>query len=208
MPATWQEYGGHRRPARPGRPVQPAGRDLLRRALPGRQRRQARPAQAQSSPTTTPPGTSTRCWGEPTMASPKAATRPRTLEARRDARDGPAAERRPTSGAADTRAGHPHRATTAQASFPPCCTPPATSAPQTIATLPSSRVSSPAPAGGDDLRPHRCRYAGHVIIDLNGTFYESGGSAFGGGGAGVKRIRQPPAAYLVTFDRMLHPAGM
>jgi hypothetical protein len=48
---------------------------------------------------------------------------------------------------------------------------------------------------------------GHVIIDLNGTFYESGGSAAAGGGAGVKKF-EPPLAYLVTFNTILHPQGL
>ena len=48
---------------------------------------------------------------------------------------------------------------------------------------------------------------GHVIIDLDGTFYESGGSTSAGGGAGVKRFK-PPISYLATFNRVLHPAGL
>ena len=82
-------------------------------------------------------------------------------------------------------------------------------APQTTATLPSQPGIQDGPGQYVTIFDRSAAGAqGHVIIDLNGTFYESGGSAFGGGGAGVKRIRQPPAAYLVTFDRMLHPAGL
>lgn len=51
--------------------------------------------------------------------------------------------------------------------------------------------------------------SGHVIIDINGQFYESGGShgAWGGGG-GVEKIGTPSAAYLATFPTILHPAGL
>jgi cell wall-associated NlpC family hydrolase len=50
---------------------------------------------------------------------------------------------------------------------------------------------------------------GHVIIEINGQFYESGGSqgAWGGGG-GVEKIDPPPASYLATFPNVLHPAGL
>jgi cell wall-associated NlpC family hydrolase len=51
--------------------------------------------------------------------------------------------------------------------------------------------------------------SGHVIIEINGQFYESGGShgAWGGGG-GVEKIGTPSAAYLSTFPNVLHPAGL
>jgi cell wall-associated NlpC family hydrolase len=51
--------------------------------------------------------------------------------------------------------------------------------------------------------------SGHVIIEINGQFYESGGShgAWGGGG-GVEKIGTPSAAYLSTFPTVLHPAGL
>ncbi|HXD66474.1 MAG TPA: hypothetical protein VNV17_17765 [Solirubrobacteraceae bacterium] len=50
---------------------------------------------------------------------------------------------------------------------------------------------------------------GHVIIDINGQFYESGGmhGAWGGGG-GVEKIGTPSAAYLATFPTVLHPEGL
>lgn len=49
----------------------------------------------------------------------------------------------------------------------------------------------------------------HVIIDLNGAWYESGGQAGAwGGGGGVQRIRKPSAEYLQSFNRALHPLGM
>jgi cell wall-associated NlpC family hydrolase len=50
---------------------------------------------------------------------------------------------------------------------------------------------------------------GHVIIEINGQFYESGGSAGAwGGGGGVEKIGRPSGSYLATFDTILHPSGM
>ncbi len=50
---------------------------------------------------------------------------------------------------------------------------------------------------------------GHVIIDINGQFYESGGaSGAWGGGGGVAKIATPSASYLATFNDVLHPAGL
>ena len=50
---------------------------------------------------------------------------------------------------------------------------------------------------------------GHVIIQINGQFYESGGmhGAWGGGG-GVQKIGTPSASYLATFPTVLHPDGL
>jgi len=51
--------------------------------------------------------------------------------------------------------------------------------------------------------------SGHVIIDIGGQFYESGGShGSWGGGGGVEKIGTPSQAYLSTFDTILHPAGL
>jgi cell wall-associated NlpC family hydrolase len=51
--------------------------------------------------------------------------------------------------------------------------------------------------------------SGHVIIDIAGQFYESGGqSGAWGGGGGVEKIAQPSAAYLATFPNVLHPSGL
>jgi cell wall-associated NlpC family hydrolase len=51
--------------------------------------------------------------------------------------------------------------------------------------------------------------SGHVIIEINGQFYESGGmkGAWGGGG-GVQKIATPSASYLATFPTVLHPEGL
>jgi cell wall-associated NlpC family hydrolase len=51
--------------------------------------------------------------------------------------------------------------------------------------------------------------SGHVIIEVNGQFYESGGqSGAWGGGGGVEKINRPSDAYLATFPNVLHPAGL
>jgi cell wall-associated NlpC family hydrolase len=51
--------------------------------------------------------------------------------------------------------------------------------------------------------------SGHVIIQINGQFYESGGShGSWGGGGGVEKIATPPASYLATFPTVLHPEGL
>ncbi|HEY2771043.1 MAG TPA: lytic transglycosylase domain-containing protein [Solirubrobacteraceae bacterium] len=81
--------------------------------------------------------------------------------------------------------------------------------PQTTDTLPSQpgiekgpgryvTIFDRAGAGGES----------HVIIDLNGKFFESGGSAASGGGAGVKYLADPPADYLASFNLLLHPTGL
>jgi cell wall-associated NlpC family hydrolase len=50
---------------------------------------------------------------------------------------------------------------------------------------------------------------GHVIIEIGGQFYESGGERGPwGGGGGVAKISQPSAAYLATFPNVLHPQGL
>ena len=51
--------------------------------------------------------------------------------------------------------------------------------------------------------------SGHVIIEINGQFYESGGShGSWGGGGGVEKIGTPSASYLASFPTVLHPAGL
>jgi hypothetical protein len=50
---------------------------------------------------------------------------------------------------------------------------------------------------------------GHVIIEIDGQFYESGGeSGSWGGGGGVEKIATPSASYLATFNTILHPEGL
>ncbi|MGA9859083.1 MAG: NlpC/P60 family protein, partial [Solirubrobacteraceae bacterium] len=84
------------------------------------------------------------------------------------------------------------------------------SSPQDTQTLPSQAGMESGPgqyvtiydrtdAGGSD----------HVIININGQFYESGGETGSwGGGGGVAKIGTPSAAYLATFNTVLHPAGL
>lgn len=49
----------------------------------------------------------------------------------------------------------------------------------------------------------------HVIIEIEGQFYESGGEQGSwGGGGGVAKIATPTPAYLATFNLQLHPAGL
>jgi cell wall-associated NlpC family hydrolase len=49
----------------------------------------------------------------------------------------------------------------------------------------------------------------HVIIQINGQFYESGGEAGSwGGGGGVEKIATPSQAYLSSFTTILHPSGL
>jgi hypothetical protein len=47
-----------------------------------------------------------------------------------------------------------------------------------------------------------------VIIDLDGQWWESGGSSSDGGAAGVHRIAKLSSAYLATFNLVLHPQGL
>ena len=44
----------------------------------------------------------------------------------------------------------------------------------------------------------------HVIIDINGQWWESGGSTT----AGIHRIPSVSATYLLTFNLVLHPSGL
>jgi cell wall-associated NlpC family hydrolase len=48
----------------------------------------------------------------------------------------------------------------------------------------------------------------HVIIDINGQWWESGGSSGDGGSASVHRIRDISQAYLETFNLVLHPRSL
>jgi cell wall-associated NlpC family hydrolase len=49
----------------------------------------------------------------------------------------------------------------------------------------------------------------HVIIEIDGQFYESGGEAGAwGGGGGVEKINTPSQAYLSSFTTILHPEGL
>ena len=47
----------------------------------------------------------------------------------------------------------------------------------------------------------------HVIIAINGRFYESGGGSASGGAPMVHQFA-PSAAYLSSFNSVLHPTGL
>jgi cell wall-associated NlpC family hydrolase len=84
------------------------------------------------------------------------------------------------------------------------------SAPQDTVTLPSAAGIVAGPGRYvtiyDRSQPGQL---GHVIIQINGQFYESGGEhGSWGGGGGVEKIATPSAAYLATFNDVLHPAGL
>jgi cell wall-associated NlpC family hydrolase len=82
---------------------------------------------------------------------------------------------------------------------------------------PADTTAMPSQAG---ILPGRGQYVtiydralpgenGHVIIEINGQFYESGGSAGPwGGGGGVEKIGRPSDAYLAQFPTVLHPSGL
>jgi cell wall-associated NlpC family hydrolase len=84
------------------------------------------------------------------------------------------------------------------------------SAPQDTQTLPSQPGIEAGP--GQYVTIYDRTDAGsndHVIIDLNGQFYESGGEQGSwGGGGGVEKIGTPSASYLSTFNLVLHPEGL
>jgi cell wall-associated NlpC family hydrolase len=84
------------------------------------------------------------------------------------------------------------------------------SSPQDTATLPSASGIEPGPGQYVTIYDRdESGQEGHVIIDLDGQFYESGGEAGPwGGGGGVERIATPSAAYLATFNDILHPVGL
>jgi hypothetical protein len=84
-------------------------------------------------------------------------------------------------------------------------------APQTTQTLPSQPEIANGP--GRFVTVYDRTDGGtpgndHVIIDLNGSWYESGGNAQFNPGGGVAKIPKPDAAYLSSFNRQLHPLGL
>jgi cell wall-associated NlpC family hydrolase len=85
------------------------------------------------------------------------------------------------------------------------------STPQDTATLPSAAGIESGAGQYVTIYDRTDRGLGsdHVIIDIGGQFYESGGeSGTWGGGGGVQKIATPSAAYLASFNRLLHPAGL
>lgn len=82
--------------------------------------------------------------------------------------------------------------------------------PQDTTTLPSAPGIEPGPGQVVTIYDrNESGQEGHVIIDIGGQFYESGGEAGAwGGGGGVESISTPSAAYLATFNDVLHPEGL
>jgi cell wall-associated NlpC family hydrolase len=84
------------------------------------------------------------------------------------------------------------------------------SEPQTTQTLPSQPGILPGPGQFVTIfdRTDAGNGSDHVIIDINGQWWESGGSSAAGGGASVHRITDISPAYLATFNQILHPQGL
>ncbi len=84
------------------------------------------------------------------------------------------------------------------------------SSPQDTATLPTAPGIEAGPGQSVTIYDRdESGQQGHVIIDIGGQFFESGGEAGAwGGGGGVERIATPSASYLATFNDVLHPAGL
>jgi cell wall-associated NlpC family hydrolase len=84
------------------------------------------------------------------------------------------------------------------------------SSPQDTETLPSAPGIESGPGRYVTLYDRTTPgQEGHVIMEINGQFYESGGEQGSwGGGGGVQKIATPSAAYLSTFNLILHPAGL
>jgi cell wall-associated NlpC family hydrolase len=84
------------------------------------------------------------------------------------------------------------------------------STPQDTTTLPSASGMASGPGQYVTIydRDGSGRQ-GHMIIDIDGQFYESGGERGSwGGGGGVQEISTPSASYLATFNQVLHPEGL
>jgi len=85
------------------------------------------------------------------------------------------------------------------------------SAPQNTQTLPSQPGIESGPGQYVTIYDRNTGPTGneHVIIQIDGQFYESGGEAGAwGGGGGVEKIATPSQAYLSSFTTILHPAGL
>jgi hypothetical protein len=84
------------------------------------------------------------------------------------------------------------------------------SEPQDTETLPSAAGIESGPGRYVTIYDRTDSGAeGHVILEIDGQFYESGGQhGSWGGGGGVAKIATPSAAYLQSFNDVLHPAGL
>jgi cell wall-associated NlpC family hydrolase len=84
------------------------------------------------------------------------------------------------------------------------------SQPQTTQTLPSQPGILTGPGHFVTIfdRTDAGNGSDHVIIDLDGQWWESGGSSAAGGRASVHRIKDISPGYLATFNEILHPSGL
>jgi cell wall-associated NlpC family hydrolase len=85
------------------------------------------------------------------------------------------------------------------------------SAPQTTQTLPGQPGIESGPGQYVTIYDRNTGPTNneHVIIEIGGQFYESGGMAGSwGGGGGVEKIATPSQSYLSSFTTILHPAGL
>jgi cell wall-associated NlpC family hydrolase len=85
------------------------------------------------------------------------------------------------------------------------------SAPQNTQTLPGQPGIESGPGQYVTIYDRNTGPTGneHVIMEIGGQFYESGGEAGAwGGGGGVEKIGTPSQAYLSSFTTILHPAGL
>jgi cell wall-associated NlpC family hydrolase len=85
------------------------------------------------------------------------------------------------------------------------------SSPQTTQTLPSQPGLAAGPGQYVTIYDRDTSAdpgQDHVIIDINGTWFESGGNSADNPSGGVAQINPPSQAYLATFNQQLHPVGM
>lgn len=85
------------------------------------------------------------------------------------------------------------------------------SSPQTTQTLPSQPNITTGPGQWVtiyDRNTNADTAEDHVIIDIAGHWFESGGGSGLNASGGVSAIAAPPASYLSTFNLILHPIGL
>ncbi len=85
------------------------------------------------------------------------------------------------------------------------------SSPQSTQTLPSQ--PNLAPGAGQyvtiyDRDDNPDPSQDHVIIDIGGQWFESGGNSANNPSGGVAKIDQPSQSYLSSFNQLLHPVGL
>ncbi len=85
------------------------------------------------------------------------------------------------------------------------------SSPQSTQTLPSQPGLAAGPGQyvtiydrDDNPDPSQ----DHVIIDIGGQWFESGGNSADNPSGGVAKIDPPSQSYLSTFNQLLHPVGL